>query len=89
VKWMGASDPVFFDQWPFVEALACPTLVVRGGASPLFGADIAERMVETNPQVRVVEIPGAGHSVHHEKPAEVIAAMRSFLSQEVPGLCPS
>jgi pimeloyl-ACP methyl ester carboxylesterase len=35
VKWMGASDPVFFDQWPFVEALACPTLVVRGGASPL------------------------------------------------------
>jgi esterase len=89
VKWSGASDALFFDQWPFVEALRCPTLVVRGGASPLFGADIAQRMVETNPCVRVAEVPGAGHSVHHEKPAEVSAAIHSFLRQEATGLWPS
>jgi pimeloyl-ACP methyl ester carboxylesterase len=80
VKWSREGDPLMADQWPFVRALECPTLVIRGGSSPLFGADIARRMVETNSRVSVVEIPGAGHSVHHEKPAEVIAAMRQFLS---------
>lgn len=89
VNWMGASDPLFLDQWSFVLALRRPTLVVRGGASPLFGADIAQRLVDTNPCVRVVEVPGAGHSVHHEQPAEVIAAVRSLLLQEGPGLCPA
>jgi esterase len=80
VKWARDGDHMMDDQWPFVRALRCPTVVVRGGASPLFGADIARRMVETNAHVSVVEIANAGHSVHHEKPAEVIAAIRQFLS---------
>lgn len=80
VKWARAGDPLMQNQWPFVEALQCPTLVVRGGASPLFGAPIVQRMLETNPRVSAVEIPDAGHSVHHEKPTEVIAAVRQFLS---------
>jgi pimeloyl-ACP methyl ester carboxylesterase len=79
VKWSRAGDPLMLDQWPFVEALQCPTLVVRGGASPLFGTAIVERMLKTSPHVTAVEIPGAGHSVQHEKPAEVIEAMRRFL----------
>jgi pimeloyl-ACP methyl ester carboxylesterase len=39
--------------------------------------------------LHVMEVPGAGHSVHHEQPAEVIAAVRSFLLQEGPALCPA
>jgi len=79
VKWFRTPDPGMLDQWPCVDALRCPTLVVRGGASPLFGKPIVERMLATNARIAAVEIPGAGHSVHHEKPEEVIAAMRSFL----------
>lgn len=80
-KWFATNDPDFYDQWPFVEALRSPTLVIRGGASPLFGAAIAQRMVATNPLVQVTEVPGAGHSVHHEKPAESIAALQAFLAE--------
>jgi pimeloyl-ACP methyl ester carboxylesterase len=71
------------DQWPFVEALECPTLVVRGGASALFGTAIVERMLQSSSRVVAVEIPGAGHSVHHEKPGEVIDAIRGFVEGAV------
>jgi esterase len=80
VKWSSEGDPQFDDQWPFVVAVQCPTLVVRGGASPLFGVAIATQMADTNRRIRVVEVAGAGHSVHHEKPSEVIAAVREFLA---------
>jgi esterase len=80
IKWSSAGDPLMLDQWPFVAALQCPTLVVRGGASPLFGAPIVQRMLAISSHISALEIPGAGHSVHHERPDEVIAAMRQFLS---------
>lgn len=80
LKWSQADDPIMRDQWPFVSTLQCPTLVVRGGASPLFGAAIVERMRSMNARVTECVIAGAGHSVQHEKPAEVIAAMREFLA---------
>jgi esterase len=79
VRWSRTGDPQMLNQWPFVDAVQCPTLVVRGGVSPLFGVPIVQRMLASNAQMSAVEIPGAGHSVHHEKPAEVIAAMRHFL----------
>jgi esterase len=81
-RWTGADDPLFRDQWPFVEALRCPTLVIRGGESPLFKADIARRMVEMSSHVRVVEVPGAGHGVPHEQPEAVAAAIEEFLHAE-------
>ena len=57
LQWSRAGDPIMRDQWPFVEALQCPTLVVRGGASPLFGVPIVERMLSMNAHVSAVEVP--------------------------------
>jgi pimeloyl-ACP methyl ester carboxylesterase len=34
------------------------------------------------PAARVVELPGAGHWPHEEAPAEVLAALRSFLATD-------
>ncbi|GAQ59789.1 alpha/beta fold hydrolase [Streptomyces scabiei] len=56
------------DLWPYVEALRCPTLVVRGGESDFLPAATAAEMARRNPRIRTVEVPGAGHYVHDDAP---------------------
>jgi pimeloyl-ACP methyl ester carboxylesterase len=56
------------DLWPYVEALRCPTLVVRGGESDFLPAATAAEMTLRNPRIRVVDVPGAGHYVHDDAP---------------------
>ncbi len=61
--------------WPEWERLTCPALVVlgeQGIVRPEDAAAMAER-------VRVVEIPGAGHDLHLDAPAEWRAALSGFL----------
>ncbi len=81
VEWSRAGgEPLIPGLWPYVEALAMPTLVVRGTESPLFPAETAARMAEVNPRVRVVEIADAGHFVHLDRPDALVDAMGSFLA---------
>ncbi|MGP4006857.1 alpha/beta fold hydrolase [Streptomyces sp. 4N124] len=56
------------DLWPYVEALLCPALVVRGGESDFLPAGTAAAMTTRNPRIHAVEIPGAGHYVHDDAP---------------------
>jgi len=56
------------DLWPCVEALRCPTLVVRGGASDFLPAATAAEMTRRNPLIRAVDVAGAGHYVHDDAP---------------------
>jgi pimeloyl-ACP methyl ester carboxylesterase len=59
--------------------LDLPTLIVRGSRSKEFPQDEARRMAAVRPNVELVEIEGAGHYVHAEKPAEFCAALDSFI----------
>ncbi|MFJ9631800.1 alpha/beta fold hydrolase [Streptomyces sp. NPDC101175] len=68
------------DLWPSVEALRCPTLVVRGGASDFLPAATAAEMTVRNPLVRAVEIPGAGHYVHDDAPDAFHQQLEQFLT---------
>jgi pimeloyl-ACP methyl ester carboxylesterase len=65
--------------WPIWEAVAAPTLVLRGAASDLLAKDTADRMARRG-TVRVHEIAGAGHA-----PAlmadDQIALIRGFLAE--------
>ncbi len=80
VRWAAAGgEPLIPGLWPYVEALRCPTLVVRGAESPLFKAEYAERMTQINPMIRLVTIPDAGHLVHCRQPAAFTAAVLEFL----------
>lgn len=82
VRWSAeGGEPLIPGLWPYVEELQVPTLVVRGGASPLFTTEVAERMLELNPVIRLDTIAGAGHLVHCERPAEFTAAVRPFLAE--------
>jgi esterase len=67
------------DLWPLWKTLACPTLLVRGAESDILSADIAGRMLESQPRARLVEVAGAGHTVPGDRPAEFLAALREFL----------
>jgi pimeloyl-ACP methyl ester carboxylesterase len=80
-RWAAAGgEPLVLTLWDEVPRLACPTLVVRGEESRVFPADVPRRMAELNPLVSHVEIAGAGHGVHYERPDAFVDALRSFLS---------
>jgi pimeloyl-ACP methyl ester carboxylesterase len=62
--------------------IACPTLLLNAGESFL-SASRAAGLDRYFPQARVETIAGAGHWLHHDRPAEVLAAIRGFLGLEV------
>ena len=76
------------DLAPHVRALACPTLVVRGGRSDYLQPAMAQAMAEANPHVRWIEIADAGHYVHDDQPEVFHRVVRAFLLDgrvEAPG----
>jgi pimeloyl-ACP methyl ester carboxylesterase len=66
---------------PDLSHVAAPTLVVRGGQSPLLSREGALELVREIPRARLVEIPGAGHNVHLERPARFLEAVLAFLAE--------
>jgi len=68
------------DLWELWDQIRCPVLLLRGGASPLLTAAVAERMGSSGPRARLVTFEGVGHA-----PALVaddqIAVVVDFLAQ--------
>ncbi len=50
---------------PLVQA---PTLVLRGGRSDYLQPAMAQAMCATNPKMRCIEVPDAGHYIHDDQP---------------------
>jgi pimeloyl-ACP methyl ester carboxylesterase len=67
--------------WRAWGHIRCPTLIVRGGEGTLASSD-ARRMVERLLGSRLVEIPGAGHDVHLDRPVEWRHTIEGFLARE-------
>lgn len=65
----------------------CPTLVVLA-ESGIFSSGQAREMTRTRPGTVVVNVPGAGHDVHLEKPEMVRIAVMDFLEGAVRGTSP-
>jgi pimeloyl-ACP methyl ester carboxylesterase len=87
---MSVTDPFDLDvAMTFWRHIAVPTLVVHGAESGEFwrdkrGAvylepDDLERRLHCFRQPKYVEIAGAGHMVHFDKPRELVVAIRDFL----------
>lgn len=68
------------DYWANFKELAMPTLLIRGEKSPDFPQEAFKRVVENNPNIKGVEIEGAGHWVHAEKPQETIRIIEEFFN---------
>lgn len=67
------------DLWPLWKTVACPILLVRGADSDILTADIAGRMLASQPRARLVEVAGAGHTVPGDRPTDFLAVLREFL----------
>lgn len=65
--------------WPVLDAVRCPTLVVRGSASPVFTPELADEFVTALPDARLTTLD-AGHNIQSERPAELAALIRRFHS---------
>ncbi len=69
--------------WKDLEAIQCPTLVVRGAASDIMSAEVADRMVdETLPDGTLAIVPQAGHSVMTDNPREFQECVSRFMLGE-------
>jgi pimeloyl-ACP methyl ester carboxylesterase len=73
----GRRDVV--DLWEPLGRIPCPTLVVRGAESDILSPEVAKTMTERLPDGRLVEIPGAGHTVPADRPDDFVEHVRAFL----------
>jgi len=65
--------------WDALAKVACPTLVIRGAASDVLSADVADRMVEdVLARGQLAVIPAAGHSVMLDNPDAFVGALSDF-----------
>jgi pimeloyl-ACP methyl ester carboxylesterase len=76
---LNATPAQLVDLWPHVEALQCPTLVLRGAKSDFLSADTARQMTERNPRIRSQDIPNASHYVHDDNFEAFMTGLNGFL----------
>lgn len=67
--------------WECVARIGCPTLVVRGGESDIFGEATMQRMQQVIPHCATATIPRAGHLVAGDNPADFLAVLQGWLGR--------
>ncbi|HNH37472.1 MAG TPA: alpha/beta hydrolase, partial [Microthrixaceae bacterium] len=67
--------------WTEWDALAVPTLLVRGGTSGELRPRTLEQMRHRNPRVEVAELDSVGHNVPLLAPQRLAAEIRAFWSR--------
>lgn len=76
-----SGDPAgSVDLWACVDALRCPTLVIRGADSDFLPVSTCVRMARRQPLLQWAEVEGAGHYAHDDNPAAFIALVTDFLA---------
>ena len=67
----------YWDEW---ASLRCPVLVIRAAGSEE-GAATYRRMVDSVPDATLVEVAGAGHDLHLDRPERWRIALSAFLAR--------
>ena len=68
------------DSRPHLGSIRCPALVVAGRDDQLMPLEWLEELARGIPGARLVVLEGCGHMAPIEKPREVIAALREWLT---------
>src|SRR6185437_5190715 len=68
------------ETWQLFRQVAVPTLLVRGGESDVLSQEVAERATREMQRTQLVVVPGAGHSVPGDNPADFTDAVKDFLN---------
>ncbi|MSP22570.1 MAG: hypothetical protein EXR66_06080 [Dehalococcoidia bacterium] len=76
-----AGAPRRMNLWSHWDALQCPTLLVRAGASNVLPEPVASEMQARLPRTQVVALDGATHGVLRYSAPPLIEAMTVFLGE--------
>jgi len=68
------------ERWAEWKSLNMPILVIRGERSTDLSRSTFERMLNENPGVRGVEIPGVGHWIHFADTERFAAELKNFFA---------
>lgn len=71
-----------FDSWDRLPSLRVPTLILHGEADPLVPFENGVRLAECIQGAELIALPGVGHFVPLEAPAETLAAIARFFPVE-------
>jgi len=75
-----SPQPYYLEQArAFWQRITAPTLLVQGEESPFRWPEEENR--ENIPNAQRVEIPGAGHMIHHDQPERLAEAILNFLAR--------
>ena len=66
--------------WTSCAMIAVPVQLIRGELSDILAPEVAQRMLQSIPDVRFSEVKDAGHSVPLDAPDGFLAAAREFLT---------
>jgi pimeloyl-ACP methyl ester carboxylesterase len=69
------------DPWPLLTNIECPVLVIEGEKSPNVGLVNIQRAVSLLPKGKYGSVAEAGHLIPMQKPAEIAAIIKNFLSK--------
>lgn len=76
------TDPELAQRlWGYLEAVQCPTLIVRGADSDMIALDTADRMQQRVPNSQVATVEKAGHLVTGDNPSGFERAVSTFLGE--------
>lgn len=67
--------------WAAIDAVGCPSLVVRGEHSPITTSEQAREVADRLGDAHVVSITGGGHDLGVEEPDAVTDAVLGFLAE--------
>ena len=86
--WQLAFDRAVFlhppvDPWPVLPRVACPALVIHGGASGLMDRAAAERVAAAIPRGTARTLPGAHHHLVLDAPEAFVAVVDGWLAEAV------
>jgi pimeloyl-ACP methyl ester carboxylesterase len=73
-----AQPPDFGQLWDDVSNIAVPLLLVRGLAWSVVDDSNLEELHRRQPQVKVIGVEGAGHSIQGDRPLELTAILSDF-----------
>jgi pimeloyl-ACP methyl ester carboxylesterase len=69
--------------WDRLDAIRCPTLVLRGAHSDVFLDEHAARFADALPDGRWLRVPDAGHTIQGDNPRALVASLEEFLAAVV------